>query len=599
MHSIPSMMVRPMGARRTGRIENAWTYLILDGYVDEPAALGVPPFLSPQARSIAGGLVSGGAEEDEVGYITVDQWRSIRGKDGRIPWSPHLEWIVLLSGCVVPGKYLRGTPISNREVLELEDSLEGPEMVVCGPAAKGTRTTHSLRIGGDPGVLGESLASSGKPADRDRTEEEWSHHLKEGAFIVEKHPDHPFPLICEIETTRGCPRFITGGCSFCSEPGKGPHQTREPLEVVDEVRALSRKGTENIRIGGQSDLLSYGSDQIGREEAPRPDPRIVEELMSGAKEALHEGLGVSKALSLGRRLGIDTGIVHTDNANPAVAFHHPEETKRVLEVLVRHTTPGTVLALGLESTDPEVREASNLNAGPEEARAAVMLMNEIGADRGENGMPRLLPGLNFLGGLRGQTPESFRMDLDFLKGLLSSRLLLRRINIRGVRLSGPEGAAISPLLDGALLKSFKDFKEKVRGEMDPLFMGLVVPERTVLRGVFIEAASGHTFFGRQIGSYPILVGISHRTGLDSFRDIVITRHSSRSLTGIEVPVRINSMSFRDLQCLPGVSHKRAAGIFRSMPIRSMHQLDRFGVEGWVTEYVDLGNEGAEPVEKNR
>ena len=31
----------------------------------------------------------------------------------------------------------------------------------------------------------------------------------------------PRVLITEIETYRGCPRSIVGGCSFCSEPSKG------------------------------------------------------------------------------------------------------------------------------------------------------------------------------------------------------------------------------------------------------------------------------------------------------------------------------------------------------------------------------------------
>ena len=34
--------------------------VILDGYVDEPACLGVPPYIAPQVRALAGVLLSRG-----------------------------------------------------------------------------------------------------------------------------------------------------------------------------------------------------------------------------------------------------------------------------------------------------------------------------------------------------------------------------------------------------------------------------------------------------------------------------------------------------------------------------------------------------------
>ena len=33
---------------------------ILDGYVDEPACLGVPPYISPYIRTVAGALLAHG-----------------------------------------------------------------------------------------------------------------------------------------------------------------------------------------------------------------------------------------------------------------------------------------------------------------------------------------------------------------------------------------------------------------------------------------------------------------------------------------------------------------------------------------------------------
>src|SRR5512136_2771194 len=48
--------------------------LIVDGYTDEPAALGVPPYLAPLPRYIAGAALDAGAEA--VGYVTIDELRA-------------------------------------------------------------------------------------------------------------------------------------------------------------------------------------------------------------------------------------------------------------------------------------------------------------------------------------------------------------------------------------------------------------------------------------------------------------------------------------------------------------------------------------------
>ncbi|MDP3563793.1 MAG: radical SAM protein, partial [Methanoregula sp.] len=46
--------------------------VILDGYVDEPACLGVPPYVSPYIRTVAGALIAHGYT---VQYLTIDQLR--------------------------------------------------------------------------------------------------------------------------------------------------------------------------------------------------------------------------------------------------------------------------------------------------------------------------------------------------------------------------------------------------------------------------------------------------------------------------------------------------------------------------------------------
>ena len=46
---------------------------ILDGYVDEPSCLGVPPYISPYPRYIWGMLRH--LRADLCGYFTIDEFR--------------------------------------------------------------------------------------------------------------------------------------------------------------------------------------------------------------------------------------------------------------------------------------------------------------------------------------------------------------------------------------------------------------------------------------------------------------------------------------------------------------------------------------------
>ena len=81
-------------------------WLVIDGYEDEPAAFGVPPYIGFHIRYVCGVLESRNIDYD---YVTIDDWRL-----GNRPDLSSCDGIVLLAGAIVPGKYLRGTPISLR-----------------------------------------------------------------------------------------------------------------------------------------------------------------------------------------------------------------------------------------------------------------------------------------------------------------------------------------------------------------------------------------------------------------------------------------------------------------------------------------------------
>ena len=59
----------------------------------------------------------------------------------------------------------------------------------------------------------------------------------------------------------------------------------------------------------------------------------------------------------------------------------------------------------------------------------------------------------------------------------------------------------------------------------------LVPEGTVLKNVRMEIYDGKTTFGRQIGTYPLIVGVKQRLELNKFYDIEVTGHMLRSVIG--------------------------------------------------------------------
>ena len=72
----------------------------------------------------------------------------------------------------------------------------------------------------------------------------------------------------------------------------------------------------------------------------------------------------------------------------------------------------------------------------------------------------------------------------------------------------------------------------------------------------IRGTAGITF-GRQIGAYPILIGVPYKIPLESASDIVVTGHGMRSITGVEVGLDVNSVTQHQLEAIPGIGSKGA------------------------------------------
>lgn len=572
--------------------------LIIDGYVDEPACLGVPPYLSPYPRYIAGALRERGFFEKDIHYLTIDALRENPPGAGELIGKADL--VVVIAGTTVPGKYLRASPISPGEIEAILRAAYGIK-IIGGPirlgfsneggrAAKGTESGINL---GDAvlakmdieafvydlfegrGVSGNRNIGSFPVRLRDpesidhrfRTTDEIGRWGPEGAFLIRQHPDYPY-CMCELETYRGCGRQVH--CSFCTESFYGASDYRRVEDVVSEVSALYSHGARYFRIGRQPDLFSYhGTDAGG--PVPKPVPEVLERLYKGIRNSAPE-----------------LSVLHMDNANPITLATYPEESEQILKTIIKYHTSGDVAAFGMETADPAVVKANYLKASSEEVFEAIKLVNRLGASRGANGLPEILPGINFVHGLMGETKKTFQLNYNFLQGVLESGLLLRRINIRqvmafpGTPMYGRDGAAKKHK------KLFLDYKEQVRKNIDLPMLRRVVPEGTVLRDIMCEIHEKEITFGRQIGSYPLLVGIPSLLPLRKFTDITVTGHGMRSITGIPYPLHINTASSALIRELPGVGKKAAASIAAGIPYADKDEfLKRVNEGEKIIDFIEI------------
>ena len=305
----------------------------------------------------------------------------------------------------------------------------------------------------------------------------------------------------------------------------------------------------------------------GKTEFPKPNPEAIERLFKGI-----------------RNVASDLKTLHIDNANPGVIARYPNESKTIAKTIIKYHTSGDVAAMGVESVDPVVIKENNLKASADEVLSAIKLLNEVGSKKGVNGMPELLPGLNFVFGLKGETKKTFELDYEFLKNILDQDLLVRRINLRQViPIPGTRIYRIGNRIINKHKNEFKKFKRKIKEEIEQPMLRKMLPAGSILRDVYTEKLDGKLVFGRQLGSYPLLIGIPGLKELNKFIDVKIVDYGFRSITGIPYPLEINNASRETIEAIPGIGRKRALRILVSRPFRNIEELTR------VLDDPELGN----------
>ena len=478
-------------------------YTILDCYTDEASGLGVPPYLGTYPRYIYALLKSQG---HEVKYITIDDlrlWEIYNNKIKTVTEKDktnikiynltnnkaeevlnNTDILVTIIGVHVPGKYLTALPGTLREVIPLIKNLK-MKKVLTGPAIFGTQLEGGkfYEIFNEVKNYGLSFEQLDKVAP-------------DGAELLDQIP---YRLMIEIETGRGCK---IGKCSFCTEPIKNDFTNRPMESVLKEVKAYYQHGARFFRLGKQADF--YASD------------KPIELLKQIRKECPN------------------IEVLHIDNVNPnsVVAKGGEEITKAIVE----YCTEGNIAAFGVESFDPVVVKENTLNTAPIIAMKAIEIINKYGSERGDNGLHKLLPGINIILGLCGESKQTHKENMVALNKVVDNNLLLRRINIRQVAIL--PNTMLEKKCGNKYLKKNKKYywkwRNDIRQNIDYPLLQRLVPVGTILKNVYTEMYDGKTTFCRQIGTYPLVIGIKGRLPLNEKISVKVVSHMLRSIVAEKI-----------------------------------------------------------------
>jgi len=481
-------------------------YAILDCYTDEASGLGVPPYLGTYPRYIAGYL------DESCYYLTIDDVRLWRKHNSKIKETKpsqktdittynltinyqniekilhSVETLIVVLGVHVPGKYLSAIPGTLKEIIPYIRDLPCKK-ILTGPAVFGTQL-----IGGQMREQ-EDLSIFDK-VDRKLYDFKFSSVTPfaiRGSHLLKQIPDL---RMIEIETGHGCD---IGHCSFCTEPIKNKVEFREMDDVLKEIKAFYNVGARYFRLGKQTCFYTtpYAKDVL---------PRIWQQCP-------------------------DIKVLHIDNCNPVKVLQ--DSDRSITKAIVQYCTSGNIAAFGVESFDIDVVRKNTLNTIPKVAYEAIKIINEFGSERGSDGLPKFLPGINIIFGLMDETRKTHTENMKWLSKIYDDGLMLRRINIRQAAIF--EG---TPLFEMAgkkfLLKNKKYYwkwRNEIRQKIDFPMLKRVAPTGTVFKGCFAEIYDGKTTFCRQFGTYPLIVGVKGRLPLKKFYDLRITKQMLRSLTG--------------------------------------------------------------------
>ncbi|MFJ6785568.1 radical SAM protein [Streptomyces yangpuensis] len=500
--------------------------VVLDCYTVEPSGLGVPPYISTYVRTAYSALRQA-RPGHEVKYLTIDDVRwSLNGGKPHQP-APHsdpltysttrnrdqalrllrdAEEVVVIGGDKVPSVHLHAVNGGLADIARAMACVRGRRYLL-GPMttfmlsepaeyaglfdAAHTHTITSKNL-----ALGSRAAAPYEQLRADRTS------------FTELVGQMPWTPIAELEMYRGCTRRTF--CNFCNEPGKSPIVAfRDVEDIVEEAVQLYAAGVRHFRLGQQTCFFSYQNRDVVK----------IRELLGGIRQACP-----------------DLEVLHIDNADP-LAVGAPIG-KKIARLVAEYGTEGNCAPMGIETFDPVVVERNSLTCTPEILMRAVEHINEVGAERGPGGLPKLLPGLNLIYGMPGETHGTHIANLTWLTRILEAGLMCHRTNVRQVRaFPGTPLAAQQHAEPVPSQQHFETWKSDIDHGWDQPMKERVYPTGLQVPGLHSYFVNGQGTWWRRLGSYSIqIIERDTATPVGTGADLAVTGHAPRVIFGQRLAV---------------------------------------------------------------
>ena len=495
--------------------------VIIDCYTDEPSGLGVPPFLSVHSRYIVGCLEK---QNIKYYYLTIDDLRYANGehhfaqsfnkrilnvtknKDNVESIIKNAKNIYVVMGCFVKYKYVSAEPPTFSEVEQLLHKYcdNNSKKLLFYSLGGSELTRKSIKETVPQNLFDEIIFGNTYNYFLGETGHKFKPNydkLREIAVLSARILNQlERPLVFEIETATGCNR--NPGCTFCIEGMRGlPLQFRNKEDITQEIKSLYDMGARYFRLGRQPNFYAYQNCNVNE----------IEQLFQMIWDACP-----------------NIKTLHIDNVSP----HNVNtiEGEKITEIVAKYTTAGNITPFGIESFDPVVREKCNLNGTIEDIHKSIEIINKYGKKRGDNGIPKLLPGINIIYGLDGQSNETLSHNLKNFEKILSSGNWVRRVFAR--KLTSPYGEQFDRYTSEEL-EEFSNWSNEIEEKFTIPMLKKVFPIDLVITELRMEMYKDGNSILRQMATCPVRVVIKNKKlKLDEFYKIrVIGYEGNRTLIG--------------------------------------------------------------------
>jgi len=531
--------------------------VVVDGFTDFPFSLGVPPFMSPEVRYVAGACWDKD-ENTRVIYATLDDLRTGR-KSSLLDGT---DLVFAYAGVKEASPFLRpsnGGEIA--QVSEIKDIVDYVAYLDCpkilgGPYVLARNGKIDGKLGFDVVVTGdiskyahELLAEAGRIGGVDpslqRTNQDVASYSIHGAGLAIQSAGYPSFLSCAVELYRGCPSASLGGCSFCHETRYTTVDYRPVQDVLAEISKLAELGCENVVLECPC-FFSYFSSPT-EDGQVKLDHAAIEKLLEGA-----------------RSVAPDLKGLHIANANPGAIVGDPEESTKILKAILANCSDGNFPNLRVITFDDDVQLQNNTTATMDQSRKAIDILGESGRARGPSGLPRILPAIELVYGLPGERQRSLDANLRSLRELANAGL------IRGV-IARPvvalPGTPVSKRDDLARTEGMENHLKELQMVNRTAEARLVEPGQLV-REVYTYKALNGSAMAKKVGVNPLDILVHGVSQVSLVQDIRITPSMNAGLEALAQPLAPKTVSRELLRLIPDMTEERIDQFMRSRPEQS-------------------------------